>query len=317
MYKDLSPEDLEKEGYRAATFSFRQEGEPRGEIARLWGNSICLGIITKFHPLPSGTLFGGMIVWQPVPKAIAPTDPDKKRLAKFFSELPSGGFLEKVRDSCQLEAWLEVKSECLWIARCLLAGQEFPDDPLFLPLKLGEIDGFRHNYLWLIAEYYNNLWWLLNTKHQKICKRLKNKGHRQSTPLFLVSEIARGNIEGEFQQIFKSHYSFSEYDLRRISQLGKKRCSGQLAQDKGQRFEHLLEKHSNPSVWLDHLLEVCGVLAERDRLIEAALQKHYAICRAMYSMLEDATHKPDLRLHADSYSFLNGKKYQGANNFGL
>jgi hypothetical protein len=274
-------------------------------------------VVTKYHPLPSGSVFGGMIVWQPVLKDIAPTEPDKKRLAHFFSELPSEDFLEKVKDSCQLEAWLEAKKESLWIAQCLMAGGEFPDNPLTLPLEQGEIDKFRHDYLWLITEYYNNLWWLLNTKHQKISKALKNKGHQQSTPLFLIKEIAKGNIEGEFQQIFKSHYTFSEYDLRQISTYGKKLCTGQLQGDEQQRFKQLVKKHSNPSIWLNRLLEVCGVLAERDRLVQTALQKHYAICNAMYSMLRDSTHKPEIRHHGKSYTFLNGKKYQGVNKFEL
>jgi hypothetical protein len=317
MGEFLSAEDFEKEGYRVAAFSFRQKGEPRGEIAKLWGSSFCFGVVTKYHPLPSGSVFGGMIIWQPVPRNITSTDTEKKRLAHFFSELPSEAFLEKVTDTCQLEAWVEAKKECLWIAQCLMAGGEAPDNPLILPLEQGEIDKFKHDYLWLITKYYDNLWWLLNTKHQKISKALKNKGHQQSTPLFLIKEIAKGNIEGEFQQIFKSHYTFSEYDLRRISTYGKKLCTGQLRGDEQQRFKQLLKKHSNPSIWLDRILEICGVLAERDRLIQNALQYHYTICNSMYSMLQDSTHKPEIRHYGKSFTFLHGKKTKGVNNFEL
>jgi len=103
--------------------------------------------------------------------------------------------------------------------------------------------------------------------------------------------------------------------LRLIAQLGKKLINDELEEEKGQLFEKLLRKHSTPSIWLDRVLEVCGALAKHDRLILAALQKHYAVCRAMYSMLDDATHKPEIRFHAESYSFLNGKRYQGVNKF--
>jgi len=317
MNEDLSPEVLERMGYRIANYSFRQEGKPRGEVAEIWGSNTCLVVVTKHNPLPSGTLCGGMIVWRPVLRDIAPTAPDKKRLAHFFSELPSETFLEKIKDSCQLEEWVNRKKECLWIAQCLMAGGDFPDNPLIVPMEQGQIDKFTHDYLWLITEYYNNLWWLLSTKYQKISKALKGKGYQQITPLSLIGEIAKGNIEGEFQQIFKPHYSFSEYDLRQISTYGKKACSGQLRGREKQRYEKLLEKHANPSIWLDRLTEVCAVLAERDRLIQSALQKHHAICNAMYTMTEDSTRKPEIRKHGESYTFLNGKKTQGVNKFEL
>jgi len=193
MHEELLLAELEEKGYKFAAFSFRQEGAPRGKISTCWGNRICLGIITKFHPLPSGTLFGGMIAWKPVPGAIAPTDPDKKRLANFFSELPSQKFLDKVRDVDQLEEWLNIKTDCLRIARCLLAGSDFPDNPLRIHLEEGEIDKFKYDYLSLIIEYYTNLWWLLNTKHQKISKRLKNKGYQRTTTLF-----SKRNSEGKY-----------------------------------------------------------------------------------------------------------------------
>jgi hypothetical protein len=315
MDKEFSQEDFEKKGYRVATFSFRQEGKPRGEVADSWGYDLCFGVVTKYHPLPSGSVFGGMIIWQPILRNIAPTDPDKKRLVQFFSELPNEAFLEKVKDSCQLEAWVNAKTECLWIAQCLMAGQEFPDNPLICPLEQGEIDRFRHDYLWLVTDYYNNLWWLLNTKHQEISKSLKNEGYHQSTPLFLIEQIAKENIEGEFQKIFKSHYTFSEYDLRHICTYSRKSCTGQIEADEQQKFEQLLEKHSNPSIWLKRLLRVCTVLAERDQLVQAAMKKHYAICHAMYSMLENSTYKSEIRHHGKSYTFLNGKKFEGVNKF--
>jgi hypothetical protein len=103
------------------------------------------------------------VFWEPV-GSNCKSSFDKQRIAHFISELPSEGFLCELKSTDQLAMWVYKKRFAIQLAKCWLAGQTAPDNPLTKDLEEGLIDQWQSDYIWLQTSYYEQLWKLLQQR---------------------------------------------------------------------------------------------------------------------------------------------------------
>ncbi|MBD2014333.1 hypothetical protein H6F96_10150 [Microcoleus sp. FACHB-53] len=256
----------------------------------------------------------GWIFWTPVVNN-APEASDRERIAKFISELPNANFIQDLTQLDQIYRWAEWKNECIWIAKCFMAGRGSVDNPLLRPLEEGEIDQYYHDSCWLTVDFYENLWKLIHLKDRRIKAAFNKLEWSFESPRQLLEEIIASEINGEFSNILKPRYEHHVKELKKLAKLAHRSYKGFLSQKDRTELARLKEKHSQPNTWLTRLIDVSRGLAETDEFFQVRVAIHDEIMRGICKLQQDAACKPELRRQGQiSEIWIDGAKRIGINN---
>jgi hypothetical protein len=294
-----------------------RDGNLQPAIRKDCGNCYIVMALNQNLVLRDRCKFEGIVGWEPVGDD-SPEASDKMQIAWFISnELPNREFVKDFKTLDQLYEWMEWKNNCIWIAKCFVAGHGSPDNPLLRPLEEGEIDQYYHDFCWLTVDLYENLWKLINLKTRRIKAAFNKQGWVWpfESPRQLLEEIIATDINGEFSNILKPRYERNVKELKRLAKLAHRSYKGFLAPKDRTELARLKEKHSQPNVWLKRLLDVSRLLGETDEFIRVRVAIHDEILRGVCKLELDAACQPEWRRHGQiSELWIDGVKRPGINN---
>lgn len=293
------------------------DGDLQPATRKDYGNCHIVLFLRQDQLLRDRCKIEGWIVWESV-GSNSPEASDKEKIAKFISELPNASFLQDLIQLDQIYHWLQWKNECIWIAKCFLAGHRSSvDNPLLRSLEEGEIDQYYHDSCWLSVDLYENLWKLINLKNRRIKAAFNKLGWERSfeSPRQLLEEIIASEINGEFSNILKHRYEHHIKELKRLAKLAHRSYKGFLCKKEAAELIRLKEKYSQPNVWLTRLIDVSRLLGEIDEFIRVRVAVHDEILRGICRLQQDAACKPELRQHGQiSELWIDGVRRVGINN---
>jgi hypothetical protein len=195
-----------------------------------------------------------------------------------------------------------------------LAGSQSPDNPLLRPLEEGLISQYTYEGIWLTVDFYENLWKLINLKTTIIKSAFKRQGWdwEFTTARELLENIIASDINGEFSLRMKPYYVENASEYRELAKLVNRRYRGFLTVQEKEKLSKLRQKHSFPNKWLERLVSVCQLLAERNEFIRVRVAIHNELMRGISKLHRDAGYKPELREQAQiSYVWKNGTRIEG------
>ena len=314
--KKLTYIEIGKVGDCVVEFTFYQVGEPlNDDPLPACSIGLCTAFLTNYQKLPTRTKYEGLLRWEPVLKNdVLPTASDKGLIAQFISDLPSRQFIENIKTLDQLYEWMSWKNQCLWIAKCFLAGNQSPDNPLLRPLEEGLISQYTYDIFWLTVDLYENWWKLINLKTRIIKSAFKKQGWgwEFTTARELLESIIASEIDGEFSMRMKPYYVQNASEFRELATLANRSYRGFLTVQEKENMEKLKQKHSVPNIWFKRLIDVSQLLAEKDEFIRVRVAIHQELMRGISKLHRDAGYKPELREQAQiSYVWRNGTRIKG------
>jgi hypothetical protein len=184
------------------------------------------------------------VFWEPV-GSNCKSSSDKQRIAHFVSELPSEGFLHELKSTDQLAIWVYKKTFAIQFAKCWVAGDTTPDNPLIKDLEEGVIDQWESDYIWEEVGYYEQIWKLLRQRDRKIIKRLKQdfkcpfKSKRE-----LLQEILREDFDNKYSPLLKQRCIWKNSDAREVATLSRKLIRGEYFTKKEVKILEKLQQQS-------------------------------------------------------------------------
>jgi polyhydroxyalkanoate synthesis regulator phasin len=248
------------------------------------------------------------VFWEPV-GSNCKSSFDKQRIAHFISELPSEGFLCELKSTDQLAMWVYKKRFAIQLAKCWVAGQTAPDNPLTKDLEEGLIDQWESDYIWLQTSYYEQLWKLIQQRGRKIIKYLKKKGNYPfNLEREFMEELLKESFDNEYSLLLQDRYIQKNSDIKKLGTLARK---GILTTAELERVTALRRQLGGETVLLDQLVEVCCCLGKKDPWIRSHLKIMKAYDDAQGAMLQASACDPKLREHGHGQSFacIDGKIY--------
>jgi hypothetical protein len=255
----------------------------------------------------------GFVTWKPLGNDAVQAS-DKMRLVRFLTELPSADFIPELATIDQLFEWVNLKNNCIDIAKCWLAGHELPDNPLAGYQMEGMDSGKAyHDYIWLSAKFFENLWELAEQKYGKIKSSFVKQRWKYpfNGPRPFIEEIFANYINSEFAPHLKDGHQVKVGDSRLISDLGRKHVKGDdLSEKEQKKLDDLVTRYGQPHVLLNQLNDVVRGLAKKDKFISARLNINKDLMLGIFQLQQDAARKPGLKAAGlqDAYIYINGFK---------
>lgn len=268
----------------------------------------CKFAIAKSLEMGSRTKIDFCVFWEPI-GSNSKSDSDKKRIAYFISELPSGSFLHELKDIDQLKIWVYKKTFAIQLAQCWLAGHTTPDNPLIKDLEEGLIDQWESDHIWLQVSYYEQIWKLVQQRGRKIIKSLEQSFKFQSkSERELLQELLREAFDNEYSLLLTDRHIEKNSNIKELGTLARKDT---LTTAEHERLTALRRQLGGQTVLLDQLVQVCRCLGKKDPWIRSWLKIMKAYDDAEGAMLQASACDPKLREHGHGRSFacIDGRIY--------
>lgn len=239
----------------------------------------------------------------------------KEQMVFFISrDLPSNYLFDEADTIDQIIKWMEWRNDNIYIAMCLLAGNKQTDNPLERDLEEGLIDEFTHDYIWLHADLFDNLWKLIFLKWKKIkdlFSFIEKEDNEYQFPfknsLELMKEILRETNDGKFLNYLKPHYVERMSERKRIATLSRKKRRGKLSFGEIEKLSKLIDRHTpEEPFWLSNVLIAAKVLAEKDLFIRTRLRIHEEIMDGLDAMDQKAACNPKFNFCGKSEEWVKG-----------
>ncbi len=234
---------------------------------------------------------------------------DQEKIAHFISSLPT--LSEEKCHPDQVCEWVRRKDWAVKLAKCYQAGKGQPDNPLLRELEDGLIDQWKHDYIWLECDLYENLWKLIKLRGRQIKSAIKRAfgDFPFACGRELMEEIIRADIDDEFRQCLKKKYEWKPTHLKEIAKLKRKMHRDEISDPELERLYALIDQHAPYPIWYDRLLSVCEVLAERDPFISTRLNINSDIIDGLCRLKLKAECDPLLKHHRrPAETWIDGKK---------
>lgn len=222
---------------------------------------------------------------------------DKQRLIYFLTDLPDSVLITKIQTFDQLYTWMSLKNQCIDIAKCLKAGHNSPDDPLYRCLDFGDVGKHYREKIWFSAELYENLWKLVFLKYEKIKRACQEQewNFEFSNPLDLMKEIVAQDINSEFKPCLKFWHNQTQRENREFSTLSRKNVKNTLSTEERNRLNKLVQKYSQRNLWFDRIVGVSRLLAEYDNFIKVRIDIQDVLLDAIGHHQQKASCNPKLK----------------------
>lgn len=288
------------------------KGDIQSAVKRNFGNCNIVLAPNENKILGEKCKFEGFVIWEPLGDD-ATGARDKQRLIRFLTDLPSAGFIRELETIDQLFEWVGFKNFCIDIAKCWLAGHELPDNPLARYQMEGMDSGKAyHDYIWLSADLFDNLWKLIEKKYHKIKSSFIKRGWEYpfNGPRHLIEKILAPYIDSEFEHCLKDGHQVKPGDSRLIADFGRKHIKGSISPKEQEKLSVLVKNYGQTNILLNQVIDVSNALAKTDRFINTRLNIHNNLLLGIYGLQQDACRKPELKVAGfqDNYIYLNGFK---------
>lgn len=246
------------------------------------------------------------------------TAADEERIASAISNMPHADLFISFTSFDQVREWIGKKDYCVKIARCFLAAEGQPDDPLLAELAAGRIDQFSYDYAWAATNLYRSIWHILKEREEAI-KYLLKKGvgnYPFASNRELLIEIIREDLEGEFIGCLKRRYTYKASHIAEIAKLKLKEHQTELTESEWKKLYGLTDQYIPYAKWFNYSLLAANKLAETDHFTNTILEAYSASLAKLVKLQIYRDFKPELKKHRRlSHTWEKGKYKEGASNW--
>lgn len=203
----------------------------------------------------------------------------EKKIARCLAQLPSEHLLALAKTEEQICLWLDHHNFQKCVSLCWKARHTGKDDPLSTGLHSGDVDPDLYDRCWLLVDYYEQLWGLIQLAAPLIWAEFERL--RLEYPFKSAFELFNWLVEESTNETFKvclkPYHEVSARKYEQAYRLTSKACkTGTLNPIEQKQVRSLLNQHQ-PSVLMYIALAVCHSKATKRRpALKSKLEMFYA-----------------------------------------
>lgn len=201
----------------------------------------------------------------------------EKKIACVIAKLPSEHLRDLAETQKQLNLWFAVRWFQEQVSQCWEARFRGLDDPLFPLLRSEQITLDTHQRVWLVVNFYEQLWGLVQLATPYIQAEFEGSGleYLAESAFVLFTRLIRSEVDSDFAVCLKPYHEVSSRKYERAYRLAVKGCQEGLKSREERILHRILNQHQ-PNVLLSFVLAVCHLKATRTRpALKSKLEMFY------------------------------------------
>lgn len=190
----------------------------------------------------------------------------EKKIQSCLAHLPSEHLLALATTKEQVRLWLAHRCFQNWLSNCWQARYTGADDPLSRLLALGQIDSDNYERVWLLVDFYEQLWGLIQLAEPYVKAEFLRLGgdYPFKSAFELFAQIVWEDTNSTFSVCLKPYHEVSARKYEKAYRLAAKGCTESLNPIEESNLHGLLNQHQ-PCLLMSLVLLVSQQKATRRR----------------------------------------------------
>lgn len=201
----------------------------------------------------------------------------EKKIARCLAQLPSLHLLALATTKEQVLTWLAHRCFQNWLSDCWQARYTGGDDPLARLLASGQIDSDNYERVWLLVDFYEQLWGLIQLAEPYIKAEFLRLGgdYPFKSAFELFARIVWEDTNSTFSVCLKPYHEVSARKYEKAYRLAAKGCTESFNPIEESSLNGLLNQHQ-PCLLMSLVLLVSQQKATKRKLaLKSKLEMFY------------------------------------------
>lgn len=234
----------------------------------------------------------------------------EQKIARCLKKLPAQHLLALATTKEQVRLWLAHRCFQNWLSDCWQARYTGADDPLARLLASDQIDLDNYERVWLLVDFYEQLWGLIQLAEPYIKAEFLRLGgdYPFKSAFEIFARIVWEDTNSTFSVCLKPYHEVSRRKYEKAYRLAAKGCTELLNPIEESNLHGLLNQHQ-PCLLMSLVLLVSQQKATRRR---RALSSKLSMFYLALGKLCDK--EASVRKKAGSFAWKNGEILKGTQN---